>query len=118
MMNATYVGRLGADPEQKDFGNSKLVTFTLGCDTGFGENKVTSWGKCKIWGKMGDAAMKYLSKGSQVVVNGNQSYTSYLKQDGTKGNSLELDVKEFRMVGPKKEDASQNNAPSNCEIPF
>ena len=34
-MNATYVGRLGQDPEQKDFGNSKLVTFTLGCDTGF-----------------------------------------------------------------------------------
>ena len=116
-MNATYVGRLGQDPEQKDFGTSKLTTFTLGCDTGSGQQKSTSWGKCKIWGKLGDVAVQYLAKGSQVVVAGNQSYTSYQKPDGTKGTSLELDVKELRMVGPKKEE-TQNNSAENCEIPF
>ena len=116
-MNATYVGRLGQDPEQKDVNNNKLTTFTIGCITGFGDNAFTSWGKCNVWGKMGDTIMTYLKKGSQVVVNGNQSYRSYVKKDGSKGTSLELDVKEFRLVDPKKEE-QQDNAPSNCELPF
>jgi len=72
-------------------------------DSGWGDNKQTTWWGCTIWGKRGETAAKYLTKGSWVTVTGVPSLRKYHKKDGTEGSSLEVEVNDWGFCGPKPE---------------
>ena len=71
------VGYLGADPETKSFeGGKTLSKFNVATtdkwtDSTSGDTKErTEWHRVVAWGKLAEAAAKYLSKGRQVYVEG------------------------------------------------
>ncbi len=65
------IGRLGKDPEVKEYGDNKtMCKFSLATDDGWGENKHTNWHLIKVWGKQAELCARYLSKGRQVKVEG------------------------------------------------
>ena len=102
-INISAVGRLGADPEGFQAGTTPAAKFDLAIKTGKDE---TTWMKCVVFGKRSAPILDYFKKGSKVTVAGNGRYTTFEKQDGSKGNSLELTVMDFTLPEKPQNDSS------------
>ena len=124
-------GNLGSDPQtiQTSTGTS-MCYFNLANNSGYGDKKKTNWMQIKCFGKTADNVLKYLSKGSTVLVRGEISRDSYTAKDGTKKESTSVNAQEVQFVKTsKKEELSEaaevvesdySNIPnfSDDEIPF
>ena len=107
----TITARLARDPELRETPHGKsLCKLSLPNDSGWGDNKQTTWWGCTIWGKRGETAAKYLKKGSWVTVTGVPSLRKYHKKDGTEGSSLEVEVNDWGFCGPKPEAQQQSSS--------
>jgi single-strand DNA-binding protein len=77
MQNITIAGRIGQDAETRAAGDGNVCSFSVAVDSRQGREKVTNWWRVSLWGKRGDALAQYLTKGSNVTVNGEFSLTEY-----------------------------------------
>ena len=108
----TCTTRLYKDAEQRFTKNGdSIVSFRGAVDSGFGQNKKTSWLKFNLWGKRGDSLLPYLKDKTQVVVSGEFSNEEYTDKDGNKRTSAEVRVNELTLVGGKPEGQPQAAAP-------
>ena len=58
---------IGNSPELKTIQSGKAVlSLSLACDVGWGDNKRTSWLSAALWEKRAEALAPYLVKGQQV----------------------------------------------------
>jgi len=99
------VGRLGRDPETRFTQGGKAVTsLAIAIDSGWGDNKKTTWLNAALWGRDGQehGLVQHLSKGSQVAVTGEITLEEYDKKDGTKGSSLKLHIQNLTPIGGKQ----------------
>lgn len=123
------VGHLGRDPETRFTQGGKAVTsLTIAIDSGWGDNKKTTWLNAALWGRDGQehGLVQHLSKGSQVAVTGEITLEEYDKKDGTKGSSLKLHIQNLTPIGGKggeskpEQPAKEKAAPESFEddIPF
>ena len=102
MNSFNAVGRLGRDPETRFTKGGKAVSsLAIAVDSGWGENKKTTWLDGAFWGKDGQehGLVKHLSKGSQIAVTGEITLETFDKNDGTKGFSLKLYVQNLTPIG-------------------
>ena len=98
MFNVSAVGRLVADPEQKEIRDDlKLTKFRILINKKKGQEEVVSAIDCNLWGDKGNAAMKYLKKGDQVTIAGAAHLNQYEKQNGETGASIEVNVQEYSL---------------------
>jgi len=78
MQNITIAGRIGRDAELRTTqGGDKVSGFTVAVDVRQGREKTTNWWRVSVWGKRGEALNQYLTKGSNVTVNGEFSLSEY-----------------------------------------
>ena len=61
----------------------------------------TTWRKVTVWDQKGELLAEHISQGDRVMVIGQERIREYDKQDGSKGQSLELNAKEVGIV-PKQ----------------
>ena len=101
MLVITAHGNLGRDPELKTVGTSQVANFSLAVSTGKEE---TTWINCQVWGKRSEVVMKYMTKGSKITASGRGKLRMYTKNDGTQGQSLELDVQDFTLPARQQEE--------------
>ena len=67
----TASGRCGQDMEVRFTPNGKAIgQFNLPVETGFGDNKKTSWVTCKVFGERAEKLAQYITKGAAVTVTG------------------------------------------------
>lgn len=67
----TCIGRVGRDAVTRYTGNGKPVTgFSLAVDSGYGDNKQTTWLDCSAWGERYEKVAQYITKGAQLGVSG------------------------------------------------
>jgi single-strand DNA-binding protein len=107
------VGNLGRDPEMRYMPDGTAVTnFSVATnrrwtDRSSGEpREETTWFRVSVWGRQGETANEYLSKGRQVLVEGRmradpatggpQTWTG---QDGTVRASFEVIADVVRFIG-------------------
>lgn len=77
-------GVLGKDPESRSTsGGTKVVSFSVAVEKGFGEKASTSWFNVISFDKNADFAEKYLKKGKAVTVSGDLQIRSW--DDKTSG---------------------------------
>jgi single-strand DNA-binding protein len=101
------IGNLGNKPEIKTLdGGKKLARFSVATDEVYrnanGEKvKETQWHNLVAWGKVAEIAEKYLSKGSEVAIEGKLMNRSYNDKDGNKKYITEIQVNEMLMLGEK-----------------
>lgn len=109
--HTTITARLARDPELKTTaGGTTLCRLTLPVDTGYGDNKSTTWWTATLWGKSAETAAQHLSKGRWVCVSGEAQVRTWEKSDGSTGFSAELRANGFSFVGNRDDNAQQ--APS------
>ena len=58
----------------------------------------TTWRKVTVWDQKGELLAEHISQGDRVMVVGQERIREYDKQDGSKGQSLELNAKEVGIV--------------------
>jgi single-strand DNA-binding protein len=111
MIHATILGRLGRDPELRvTNGGTQVLSLNLATNSGYGENKITLWVRCSMFGARADRLAPMLSKGSQVLVVGELTQREYTTTAGEARTSLELRVSELEFAGPRPDDAAQPSA--------
>jgi len=103
------IGRLGRDPEMRFTPAGKAVTnFTMATsetwkdDSGERQER-TEWHRIVIWGKLAETAAKYLSKGSQVYIEGRLQTREWTDKDGQKRYTTEIVANQMTMLGAKGE---------------
>ena len=81
------------------------MDFSVAVKSGYGDKAETTWAKCTIWGKRGEAVLPYLTKGQLVGISGENTLRKYVKKDGTNDASLEVRVNDVTLLG-KRDDSS------------
>ena len=123
-MNYIHIhGRLGRDPELKEYKNAKgepgkLAKFSVGVNRDTGDD--TDWFDCTVFGKRAEVVEKFLKKGSEVTVTGHMESRKYEDKNGNKRTAWGVNVIAFDFCGKKSD--SQEQAPAfeetEEEIPF
>jgi single-strand DNA-binding protein len=104
------IGNLGRDPEQKFLQNGGSVcTFSLGTTESYtkdGEQKErTEWHNVVFFGKLAEIAGEYLSKGSNVYLEGSLKTEKWEDRDGNKKQTTKVIGSKLIMLGARKKPA-------------
>ena len=106
------IGNLGRDPEMRFTPSGKPVTdFSLAVNrrrrSAEGEfTDETEWFRIVCWDRLAEIADQYLSKGTQVYVEGRLTTRRYTANDGTERTSVDVIANELLILTPRGERAS------------
>lgn len=118
----TLVGNLGRDPEMKyvpsgdAVTNLSVATNRTWNDKNGQKKQETTWFNVSVWGSQAEACNTYLSKGSQVLVEGTLqpgeggNPRTYKRDNGECGSSF--DVRAFSVKFLQGGEAGQESSPS------
>ena len=101
------IGNLGSNPEIKTLdGGKKFAKFNVATNESYRNangDKVTEtqWHNLIAWGKIAEILEKYVTKGSEIAVEGKLTYRTYNDKDGNKKYFTEIQVNELLLLGTK-----------------
>lgn len=115
MIKMQVIGRLGKDCVVNTVSGKNVINFTVAHSEKYRDSQgntqeKTIWVDCAYWTDR-TAISPYLTKGTQVFVEGSPEVRTFTRQDGTAGASLSLRVREVQLLGSKNEN-SGGGAPS------
>lgn len=102
------IGNLGMNPEIKTLdGGKKLAKMSIATNETYKNAKgekitETQWHNLIAWGKTVNIIEKYLSKGSEVAVEGKLINRNYTDKEGVKRYITEIQVNELLLIGANK----------------
>ena len=102
---AIVVGRLGVDPEIRTVTGGQTVarlsiaTSEMWTDRDGKKQERTEWHRVSVWGKTAENCGKFLSKGSQVYVEGRLQTRSWEDPQGQKKYSTEIVATTVQFLG-------------------
>jgi single-strand DNA-binding protein len=94
MLQAFIAGTLGRDAELRDVGQSVVCSFSVAVEQRVKREKVTTWVRCSLWGRRGEALASHLTKGSKVSVSGTLTVGVYNGKP-----TIDLSVSEVTLQG-------------------
>ena len=101
------IGNLGNAPEVRTTKNGKkMVRFSMATSEVYknanGEKVTeTQWHNLIAWGKVADIAEKFLSKGTEVAIEGKLINNNYIDKDGNKRYATDVHVNQLLLIGNK-----------------
>lgn len=105
MSHITVTGRLGRDAEIKTTqGGTKVLSFSIADDIGWGDKKRTQWINCALFGDRAEKLAQYMTKGTLVEVHGTPSARAWKNKDSEPQASLEVTVSEVKLHGGGSKD--------------
>ena len=109
----TFTGRLTKDAEVRTLESGKtLLVANVAINTGYGNNKKTTYIKMQQWGASGANIASYLTKGNLIGASGQLSLNKWVGKDGVERQDLVVDVFSVQLLGPKPATVT---APSSTE---
>jgi len=101
MNNVILIGRLTRDPELRfTAGSGKAVaTFTIAVNRGYGRDNEADYFRIVAWDKLGEVCANYLTKGSQVAVQGRLQNNNYETSTGEKRYTVEIIANTVEFLG-------------------
>ena len=108
MHKIIIIGNLGRDPEMRYIPSGESVTsFSVASNRRFrgpdGENKEeTTWFNINAWGRQAEICNQYLTRGSQVYIEGIPSTRVYHGNDGQPRVSNDVRLLNMQMLGSRE----------------
>ena len=103
------VGNLGADPEKRflpsggSVTNLRLATSEVRKNRSTGEtNEHTEWHRVVLFDRLAEVSAQYLSKGSQIYIEGKLRTRKWQAQDGTEKFMTEVVAEEMQFLGGQR----------------
>ena len=106
MMNKVIlIGRLTSDPEIRNASGKTVARYRLAVDRQFKQEgqPEADFLTCVAFGKGGEFAEKYLTKGTKIAVEGRIQTGSYTKDDGSKVYTTDIIVERHEFCESKKD---------------
>ena len=109
------MGRLTRDPEQRTTSTGKLiVSFGIAVDR-MGQDDTADFFNVTAWEKLGELVVKYLGKGSRVLVQGRLRQDSWDdKETGKKQSRIEVTASDVTFLDSPRDNANQPSAPKSA----
>lgn len=122
MNKVTLIGRLTKDPELRyTSSNIAVASFTLAVDRGYtspnGERQA-DFLNIVVWRKPAENVKKFLTKGSQVAVDGSIQTRSFDDQNGQKRYITEILANSVEFLGSKGNTSSQQGTEKSAPTPY
>ena len=101
------IGNLGRDPEVRytpsgtAVANFTLATTDNWTNKGGEKESRTEWHRIVAWGRLGEICGEYLSKGSQVYIEGSLQTNEWEDQEGNKRKTTEIRAWRMQMLGSR-----------------
>ena len=112
------IGRLGRDPEIRYTPNGDAVAnFSIATsenwkDKNTGEKKEkTEWHRLVAFRRLAEIIGEYLTKGSQIYIEGKLQTREWDDKEGNKRYTTEIVVNQMQMLGGKNDSGSDNYSP-------
>ncbi len=102
------IGNLGSAPEIRTIeSGKKMARFSIATSETYRNSKgekvtETQWHNLIAWGKLAEIAEQFLTKGSEVALEGKLINRSYTDKEGNKKYITEVQVNEILLLGEKK----------------
>jgi single-strand DNA-binding protein len=99
------VGNLGRDPELRytpqgtAVCNFSMATTEKRRDKSGEFQDVTTWFRVTLWDKKAEVAAKYLTKGSQVYIEGRLKLDEWTDRDGKTRTTLDVNATDMQFIG-------------------
>lgn len=103
MQTITIAGTVGRDAASKQAGGNTVTEWSVAVSAG--RDKETTWFKCSLWGKRGEAVASYIRKGDKITVTGKLTAGVY---DGKP--DMKVEVYEVTLQGSKQDAGRQEVA--------
>lgn len=102
------VGRVGQEVNVRTVGDQKVASFTLATSEkykGKDGNMVesTEWHSISIWGKLAEVAEKYVTKGTQLYLEGKIKTEKYTDNSGNDKYVTRIIANTMQLLGSKSE---------------
>lgn len=98
MISAVVAGNLGSDAELKiTTGGQAVLSFSVASSLKAKGEESTTWVRCSLWGKRGEALSQYLTKGSAVCVSGGLATREHNGK-----TYVEMRVDDVKLMGGNK----------------
>ena len=125
MFKAFIMGRLAADPTQREAGSSRCTELRVACETRMKDSNnpqgglLTNFIRVSVWGTQGDNALKHFRKGYGIACTGDCAVRTYKGKDGNEYISVDLMNADFSFPPGKKtgDNTAQTSAPIRSEAP-
>lgn len=128
MLELIATGHLGGDATVKELENSKVVVFNVAVNESYLDRngtrvEKTTWLSCSIFKRKDQSLeiVKYLKKGTRVLIKGNIGLSTWKKDDGSTGARFEVRVKELELIGTKEnakpETGTNGHTPASAAEP-
>lgn len=114
MNKCIFIARTTKDVELRySTGNNATAIgkFSIAVDSGYGDNKKTSFFNMTAFGKTAETLEKFVKKGSKVALECEANQNQYTDKNGNKVNSVDFIVKSFEFCESKSQ--SQQSAPQS-----
>ncbi len=108
------IGRPGADPEIRVFGDRKNARFKLATNDKHYNDKMelitdTQWHHIVAWGKVADQVERFVRKGLLIALEGKLQNRSYEDKDKNKRYITEIYMDEFMLIDKMSNEDEQKN---------
>ena len=116
------VGHLGRDPELRytpqgsAVCNFSVATSDKKRDKAGEFQEVTTWFKVTLWEKKAEVASKYLTKGSQVYIEGRLRVEEWTDRDGKNRYTLEVQGTDMQFIGSGRSDEYAGQSGGDAEF--
>ncbi len=114
MNKVLLFGNLGRDPELRyTNGGQAVANFTLATSEKWGgkdgkpEQEKTEWHRIVVWGRQAENCQKFLTKGSQALIEGRIQSRDWEDKEGNKRTSTEIVAQRVQFVGGGKQQGQQ-----------
>ena len=122
MLNKVFlIGRLGRDPEVRYMPNGEAVcNFSVATSEKYTDKngqrqEATEWHNVTMYRKLAEIAGKYLTKGSQVYLEGKIQSRKYQGKDGIERTAYEIIANEMKMLGGNAQTPAQKPQPAQAQ---
>ena len=102
------VGRVGQEVNVRTVGDQKVASFTLATSEKYkGKDgnmvETTEWHNISIWGKLAEVAEKYVTKGTQLYLEGKIKTEKYTDNSGSDKYITRIVANTMQLLGGKSE---------------
>lgn len=99
MNSWNFIGRVGHDGEFRVTTSGKSVlSFSVAVDSGFGQQKKTTWARVTVWGNRAESLAQYVLKGNQIGVTGDVSLNEFTTKEGVKQYNLDVNASDVTLI--------------------
>ena len=115
------IGRLGRDPEVRYMPNGEAVcNFSVATSEKYTDKtaqrqEATEWHNVTMYRKLAEIAGQYLTKGSQVYLEGKIQSRKYQGKDGIERTAYDIIANEMKMLGGNAQTPAQKQQPAQAQ---